>query len=96
MILCILIQSTSFCTLCLFLCYCNILTVTFCLHYQVIFEAKVGFYNYGDIALDDIILEDGPCQTPSKSVKKDEVSYNEQDFVLVIFVLLLYLTRGIV
>ena len=33
---------------------------------QVVFEAKVGVDSYGDIALDDIILEDGPCDTPSK------------------------------
>ena len=41
--------------------------------YQAIFEAKVGLNNYGDIALDDIILEDGPCQTPSKSTLWDRV-----------------------
>ena len=37
-----------------------------CFVTQVVFEAKVGVDSYGDIALDDIILEDGPCDTPSK------------------------------
>ncbi|XP_072014819.1 MAM and LDL-receptor class A domain-containing protein 2-like [Amphiura filiformis] len=33
--------------------------------WTVVFEAKVGSNSYGDIALDDIVLYDGDCQTPT-------------------------------
>ena len=57
-----------------------IYTIPGLFYHQVVFEAKVGVDSYGDIALDDIILEDGPCDTPSEYKKTSYVKiYNISD-----------------